>query len=172
MAKNVSPTEYIDPALGPYEQGLKAYFSGKFDKGAKLFSQVVEAAEQSDLAARARTFATACQQRLDDPAQIEDPFLEAVIAKNRGDFSSAMELCTRGGRKGKDERFSYLAASLESLQGNEEEALSQLNHAIDLNAENRIFAYHDPDFEALREHREFRSLILGEDTDAEPPADA
>ncbi|REK00442.1 MAG: hypothetical protein DWQ36_23020 [Acidobacteria bacterium] len=171
MAKKANTNEYVDPAIGAYEQGLKAFFGGKFDKAAKHFEEVQEAAEQTDLVARARTFANASLQRLEDPVETDDPFLEAVVAKNRGDLETAMDLCTRGGRKGKDERFAYLAASVEALRENHADAVSMLQQAIELHPENRIHAQHDPDFDALREVDEFRAVVYSSgDSDDEPDA--
>ena len=72
-------------------------------------------------------------------------------AKNEGDFDTALELCARGGLKGRDERFAYLAAAIEGLRENHEEALELLEKAIEMNGVNRVHAFHDPDFQSLRD---------------------
>lgn len=163
MAKASASTSYVDPGVAPYESALKAFYGGKYDKAEKLFEQAGEATEQTDLAARARTFQLACRQRLEDAPAPDDPFLEAVIAKNSGDFDTAMELCTRGGRRGKDERFAYLAASVAAVRGDSDDAITLLQQAIEMNDENRIHAYHDPDFDGLREDETFEQLIVREE---------
>ena len=61
-----------------------------------------------------------------------DPYLTAVVAKNRGDLEAAMESCNRGGLKGKDARFAYLAAAIEGLRGNQDEAAKLLLKAIEM----------------------------------------
>jgi hypothetical protein len=81
-----------------------------------------------------------------------------VVAKNRGDYAAVLEVCARGGRRGKDERFAYLAASALALSGDLDEAVKVLQQAIELNPENRVHAFHDPDFRVLRGHAGFDGL--------------
>lgn len=166
-----SKNTYVDPALPTYEQGIKAFFGKKYDKAAGLFEKVQEEADQSNLAARAQVFLTACTHRTEDEPSTDDPFLEAVVAKNNGDLETAADLCSRGGRKGKDERFAFLAASVAALQGDQDEALAQLTQAVEMNPENRVFAYHDPDFDSLRENDAFTALIHPEGEDEVTVAD-
>jgi tetratricopeptide (TPR) repeat protein len=150
---------YVDPTLTEYEAGLEAYYAKKWSVAAKKFSHVAEESDQPDIAARARLFLAACQERdAGSGEESEDPYLEAVAAKNRGDFGTALELSSRGGRRGKDERFAYLAASALALSGQIEEAVKVLLQAIEMEPENRIHAYHDPDFASLQGVPEFDAL--------------
>lgn len=167
MAKSSASTSYVDPGVAPYEQALEAFYGGKYDKAEKLFEQAQTETEQSDLAARARTFGLACRQRIEDAPAADDPFLEAVVAKNRGDLDEVMDMCSRGGRRGKDERFAYLAASVAALRGETEDAVTLLRQAIEMNEENRVHAYHDPDFDGVREDESFQQLIAREKEDQE-----
>jgi hypothetical protein len=72
----------------------------------------------------------------------------------------ALELCKRGGRQGKDERFAYLAASIHALRGEHDDALKLLELATEMNPKNRIHAYHDPDFAALRGREGFTRHVF------------
>lgn len=157
---NARPSEqrWVDPTLADYEKALEALSGGKLPTAHKLFQSVAESAEQTDLAARARGFAELCARRLEEATAPEDPYLEAVFAKNQGRLEDARDLCARGGRKGKDDRFAYLAASVEALDGNDEEAVRQLQQAIELNPKNRVHAFHDSDFQSLRGLEEFDAL--------------
>lgn len=150
---------WIDPAVSDFEAGLEAFHGGQIAKARKSFEKVVAEAEQPDLSARARVYLDLCdRQEQSDTADEADPYLQAVVAKNRGDFEEAMDLCTRGGRKGKDERFAYLAAAIHALRGEDEDAVAALQLAIDMEPKNRIHAYHDSDFDGLREHPEVVAL--------------
>lgn len=150
---------YVDPTLTEYEAGLEAYHAGKWSVAAKKFNQVVEGSDQSDVSSRARIYLAACEERSGGAdADIDDPYLEAVAAKNRGEYDVALELCGRGGRRGKDERFAYLAASALALSGETEEAIKVLLQAIEMEPDNRIHAYHDPDFASLEGEPEFDAL--------------
>src|SRR5262245_46044969 len=105
-------TAVADPLLEQYENGLKAMYRQKWSEAAKIFAKVAES-DESDLAGRARQLLQTCRakQEADEDVSQEDPFLLAVVHKNRGELEEALQICTRGGRQSKDERFAYLAAS-------------------------------------------------------------
>lgn len=151
-----------DPLLKVYERGLKALHKGSWRAAAKDFQRVVDESEQPDLVGRARRSLRVCAQHLEKggkPAQV-DPFLEAVYERNRGNYEEALEICRRGGRQSKDERFAYLAASIYTLMDDLEKAAGFLELAIELNPKNRVHAFHDADFESLRSNQEYRQLFF------------
>ncbi len=150
-----------DPMLEQYEAGLRAMYRQKWAEAAKHFALVAES-DESDLAERARQLLTTCRAKLDQSAgdlHGEDPFLLAVVHKNNGEFEEALQICARGGRQSKDERFAYLAASIHALRGEAEEAAKFLELAIALEPKNRIHAYHDADFASVREDAAFSRLF-------------
>ena len=149
----------VDPAIEVFAGGLEAFHAKKWDKARAAFERVLAESEQTDLLSRARLYRDLVQRRVEETAAEDaDPYLEAVVAKNRGDYPAVLEICSRGGRRGKDDRFAYLAASALALSGDLEEALKVLQQAIELNAENRVHAFHDPDFRALRGQAGFDGL--------------
>lgn len=154
---------FVDPTISHFEKGLEAFHAKNWAAARKSFAAVLEECEQLELSARARLFLKACdEQEEGEGTGIDDAFLAAVVAKNNGDFDTALEITKSGGRAGKDERFAYLLASLTALGGEPEEALEQLEKAIAMNPENRIHAFHDSDFEALHELEEFQALYESE----------
>lgn len=149
-----------DPLLDVYERGLKALHQEKWREAAKSFERVVAESRETDLVGRARRSLRVCRERLErGKATSDDPFLSAVYERNRGNFAEALAICSAGGRQSKDERFAYLAASIYSLTDEFEKAGSFLSLAIELNPKNRIHAFHDTDFAALREDPEYRQLF-------------
>ena len=151
-----------DPLLKVYERGLKGLYQGKWKAAAKDFARVVEESSESDLVGQARRYLRTCKKRLGEGVQPEegDPFLMAVYERNRGNFEESLAVCSRGGRQSKDERFAYLAASIYALMDDREKAGSFLSLAIELNPKNRIHAFHDADFEALRADPEYKQLFF------------
>jgi hypothetical protein len=159
-SKDGSGGEWIDPQLEVFEQGLKAMYRQKWDEAERLFGRVAAASEQPELRDRGAQLLAACRRkRLEEDSPVADAFLQAVYEKNRGDYPAALQLCGRGGRQSKDERFAYLAASIHALLGEVEEAAKFLALSIELNPKNRIHAHHDPDFANLRQRPEFAALI-------------
>jgi len=149
-----------EPLLETYEEALQALHGGKGDKAKKLFTQVAEECDQPELAERARQYLEICgAQGESDDAQIEDDFLAAVYEKNRGNFDRVLEIVRKGGRTGKDDRFAYLEASVHALGDRLGDAAESLERAIELDAKNRVYAFHDPDFAALRDSSEHADLF-------------
>lgn len=149
-----------EPLLASYEQGLRALFGGDRAKAEKLFAKVVEECDQPELAARARQLlAVSRRERGESGAETGDDFLLAVVEKNRGHHEQALEIAKRGGRTGKDERFAYLEASIHALEERLDEAAAALTKAIEMNRKNRVHAFHDPDFAALRRSREHAGIF-------------
>ena len=157
----------IDPALDAFTRALDAFHKKDWAKATELLESVLAESDRPDLSARARQYLVSSRQKLEETAGAKgkakgedgDPFLRAVIEKNRGDAAAALELCRQGGRDQKDERFAYLAASIHAAEGRTEEAVQGLSRAIELNPKNRVHAFHDPDFAELRKDRDHRQLF-------------
>lgn len=152
-----------DPALAAYAEALNALYRQDWETSARLFESVVRDGDRPDLAERARQLLAVSRQRQNGSAARKedegDPYLRAVVAKNRGDLAGALALCREGGRETKDDRFAYLAAAVHALENRTEEAARALSRAVELNSKNRVHAYHDADFADLRKHKDHRQLF-------------
>ena len=160
-------TAAADPALDAFTKALDAFHKRDWAKAADLFEATLAESDRLDLSDRARQYLAATRQKLAESGTAKgkakaddgDPFLRAVVEKNRGDAAAAMDLCRKEGRDQKDERFAYLAASIHAAEGRIEEAVQALSRAIELNPKNRVHAFHDPDFAELRKDRDHRQLF-------------
>jgi tetratricopeptide (TPR) repeat protein len=153
-----------DPGIEPLEKGVKALYAKKYAQAEKLLAQAESDAAQSEVANRARRYLAAARSRLAATGKsATDPYLEAVYERNQGNFAAALEICSRGGRQSKDERFAHLAASIYALSGEAAKAAKFLQVAIQLNPRNRVLAYHDSDFAELREDPEYADLFFSAD---------
>jgi len=157
--KGEGGTVYDDPVLDTYEKALKALHRGKWKKAAEQLGKVVEDVDQPIIASRARQYLRVCQSHLEETGTDDgdDPFLEAVVLKNRGELDKAMKVATSGPKD--DDRFAYLVASIHSLQKQADQAEKALLRAVELNPKNRVYAFHDPDFSLLREDEEYSHLF-------------
>ncbi len=143
--------------LGTFSKALELLHASDWSQAASLLEKVIADTDSIHLRDRARQMHTICEHQLADDLDIEDPYLSAVFEKNRGNLDRALALIEEAGTQ--DERFAFLAASVQSLRGETEEALEHLDNAIRLEPKNRVHAYHDPDFESLREDESFQSLV-------------
>ena len=167
MARSSPPscrTQTDDPALDAFTQGLAALQRKDWKKATDLLAKAVELADRPELRDRARQLLAVAHQKAPETAKPAkapevDPYLQAVYEKNRGELKAALDLCRKGGRDQKDERFAYLAASIHALENRLDEAVQALTKAVELNPKNRIHAFHDPDFAELRAHSDYRSLF-------------
>ena len=152
-----------DPGIEPLEKGLTALYGKKYAQAEKLLAQAEEAAEQHEVANRARRYLAVARERQAKAEKTAvDPFLEAVYERNRGNFDAALEICSRGGRQSKDERFAHLAAAIYATTGELDKAARLLGVAIELDPRNRARAYNDSDFEALREDPEHADIFVAD----------
>ena len=153
-----------DPGIEPLESGIKALYAKKYAQAEKHLVLAESKAAQSDVANLARRYLAAARSRLAVAGKsTTDPYLEAVYERNQGNFAAALEICSRGGRKSKDERFAHLAASIYAASGESAKAAKFLQVAIQLNPRNRVLAYHDSDFAPLREDPEYADLFASAD---------
>ncbi len=146
-------------AIDNFGKALEKLYGGKYEQAAKLFESVVESAADVQLADRARQHLGICRSRTAEESGGDDPYLRAVFEKNNGNLEQALELCKKQKGAKSDERYAYLMASIQALAGDEDDALKWLETSIRLEPKNRVHAYHDPDFEPLRERDEFAELI-------------
>jgi tetratricopeptide (TPR) repeat protein len=150
-----------DPAFASFTEGLKALDRKDWAKAVELFDRVIAVSDLDDLTARARQYRSAAEKQLPSSAKGDDadPYLQAVVEKNRGNLKAALDLARKGGRDKKDERFAFLAAAIHALENRPEEAAQALSQAVELNPKNRIHAFHDADFAELRKNRDYRHLF-------------
>ncbi|MEM7582557.1 MAG: hypothetical protein AAF560_04195 [Acidobacteriota bacterium] len=147
-----------EAAIADFASGLEHLHKKEWSKAAEKFEQVIKAADGIHLADRARQNLTICEDRLNEAGEETEPYLLAVFEKNRGNYGKALDICRQSGTPEK-EPFTYLMASIQALDGAEDEALELLETAIRLEPKNRIYAFHDPDFQALHSREEFSQLV-------------
>jgi tetratricopeptide (TPR) repeat protein len=157
----VEPVAGADPMVAVFEAGLKALYSQRWAEAEQKLAQAAAGADMLDLKSRARQMLAVCRQRRDTgsgPGERSDPYLAAVVHKNRGEYDEALALASRGAAAS-DERFLYLAASIYALTDRAAEAVKALSRAIEANPVNRVHAFHDPDFAELRRDADHAHLF-------------
>ncbi len=147
-----------EAAVDDFARGLKLLHSEDWAQAAKVFESVIVASDSIHLADRARQSLAICTNRLDDGADSGEPYLQAVFEKNQGNLKQALEICQEHGNPD-EEPFAYLMASIQALDGAEDEALELLETAIRLDPKNRVHAFHDSDFQALHGREQFSQLV-------------
>lgn len=143
-----------------FEKGMKALYAERWKEAAEALTVVAEGKGPVEIIARARQYARVASSRVASD-QPEDPYYDAVVLKNAGDFKGALVACKKAG-KDEQGRFAYLAATVGSLQGDFAEAARQLKVAYQRDPRSKGQARHDPDLQGLRDEESFRSLFAAE----------
>lgn len=151
-----------DPLIGAYSQGLESLQKKQWSAAVKTFRKVLEETDQPELAERSRRYLAMAESKAagdDDAFAKEDPYLVAVYHRNRGELDDALEICTRGQRASKDDRFALLAAGIYALRGDLDLAAEHLSRAVESDPRNRSYARHDTDFAEMRVDPEYADLF-------------
>jgi len=154
------PSTGPDPAVEVYEKGLALLHHKRWKDAAAAFEEVLATSDSRMLSDRARQHLQICQRQTATAAE-GDPYVTALVEKNRGNYPAAAKLVAAIGSPQSDERAAYLAASIAALSGDVDRALDLLKTAIRLEPRNRVHAYHDPDFASLRGRDELKKLLAG-----------
>lgn len=160
---SVAPTALEQsPVVDELQKGLKLLHEGKWKQAATVFEAVASSAQQTELVASARRYLEVCNEKLARRRRSEeeaDPYLLAVVERNRGNVEEAHAICSAGGRRSKDPRFAYLAAALFAEQGEYDESARFLELAFELDPATRVHAQLDNAFEPMRELPEHAGLF-------------
>lgn len=152
-------------AVKMYEGALKNFTRHEFARAREAFQRVIDQfPKETDIAERSRVHLRICQQQLARNAgagkSAEDYYNLAIAHLNRREFKEAEASLEKAlSMQPKGDYIHYGLAALEALQGHAEPALKHLQHAIQLNPQNRMTAHRDTDFETLAHHPEFQALL-------------
>ncbi len=158
-------TKSTTAALGMLERAIKFIYHKEFKKARiELHSLIESYTAEQEILARARTYLQICDR---EEASHKKPVIGndqlytlGVMEHNRGNYENAINYFRQSLEKHSDSDHIYysLAASL-ALKGDIEEAIRNLQKAVEINEENRIYAKNDVDFQPLHGQKEFCDLI-------------
>jgi tetratricopeptide (TPR) repeat protein len=152
-------------ALGLLEKSIKLIFSKDLKKArAELKSLIESYPTEPEILVRARTYLQICDREETShkkPVIGNDQlYTLGVLEHNHGHYENAISYFRQSLEKNSNaEHVYYSLAASYALKGDIAEALLNLQKAVELNEENRIFAKNDEDFVPLHGQKEFSELI-------------
>ena len=152
-------------ALQTYEQALGAMQGGKFERAAAGFQDVIgQFPEERELHERSRLYLKVCERETapaaPTPKTVDELIFAATLALNGGSFEVARGHLEIALSENPDhDHVHYMLAVTQTLKGEDDSALEHLSKAIELNADNRILAVQDPDFDGLRDDARFEQVL-------------
>jgi tetratricopeptide (TPR) repeat protein len=170
-------------SAGSYAEGEQLYaeamelfvnqrdWAGAKDRLSKLVETFPHDQELQEMVDRARMHLRVCERKLDppswSPSSGEEWLLEGVMRSNEARYGEALEAFEKALDANADRaKVHYSRAAALTLAERDDEALDALRLAIEADPEFRGYALGDPDFQRLREHAGFVSLV--EPTDEGP----
>lgn len=166
------------PWMGAFEKAMAAFQAERWnDALGQLRALQKSYPNEAVLLDRVRAYTRICERRVEparaEPRSGEEHYQMGVLRLNAGaaeEALSAFEMASTLDRQS-DKAF-YGAAVAHAQRRSRESALSSLRQAIELNAENRIYAQNDSDLESLRDDPEFQELVGIRRTEADVSDDA
>lgn len=157
-------SRHTENARKEFDRGVSALQKKKFEEAERNFTDLIQKyPDEKELVDRARVYVAICerQRRSGEPAMTEpeDFYYAAVLEKNRGNVSEAIEHLKRAARKNGGGRVDFLLACCYAQTGDSVVSLQHLKKAIEEDQQHRILARHDRDFDPLRETPEFQELL-------------
>jgi len=148
-----------------YETAVKLVYSQEFARAKEALEKIVQSALQDrDVAERARSLLSICEQKLSgssgSPRSMEDLYNIGVALMNQGRLAEAREQFQKALKSNpRCEYVLYALAATHSRAGNLEDALETLKAAISLKQGKRFLARNDSDFEQLAQDSRFLALV-------------
>lgn len=157
-------SRHTENARKDFDRGVAALQKKKFEEAEKNFADLIgKYPDEKELVDRSRVYLAICQRQKQagQPAlsEPEDFYYAAVLEKNRGNVSEAIEHLKRAAKKNGGGRVDFLLACCYAQTGDSEVSLAHLKRAIEEDQRHRILARHDRDFDPLRESPEFQELL-------------
>jgi tetratricopeptide (TPR) repeat protein len=152
--------------LTHYESALKLLQAGKYEKAHVAFNSMLANAP-NDLGDRIRMYISACVAQIDKGTTSfeshEERYDYAISLLNQGHYEDAREhfKAILLSRKEADYAF-YGLALLASMTGDTQGCIDHLTEAIRLNAQYRLQARSDTDFESVADDPRFTELLYPE----------
>jgi tetratricopeptide (TPR) repeat protein len=157
-------SRHTENARKDFDRGIGALQKKRFDEAERnLLDLIQKYPDEKELVDRARVYLAVCerQKKAGRPTLVEpeDLYYAAVLEKNRGNVSEAIEHLKHAAKKNGGGRVDFLLACCYAQSGDPGTALEHLKKAIEEDQRHRILARHDRDFDPVRDSAEFQDLL-------------
>ena len=157
-------SRHTENARKDFDRGIGALQKKRFDEAERnLLDLIQKYPDEKELVDRARVYLAVCerQKKATRPTLVEpeDLYYAAVLEKNRGNVTEAIEHLKHAAKKNGGGRVDFLLACCYAQSGDPGTALEHLKKAIEEDQRHRILARHDRDFDPVRDSPEFQDLL-------------
>jgi tetratricopeptide (TPR) repeat protein len=158
-------TKSTSAALSMLEKGIELIFKKEFKKARTELSSLVEAhPNEMDILARARSYIQICVREEANlkkaPVSADQLYALGVMEHNKTNYDAAIGYFMQSLEKHPNADYIYYSvAASQAMKGDLADSIKNLQKAVELNEESRIYAKNDADFTALQAKKEFAELL-------------
>lgn len=157
-------SRHTENARKDFDRGVSALQRKKVEEAERHFQDLIQKyPDEKELVDRARVYLSICdrQKRGALPAltEPEDFYYAALLEKNRGNVTEAIEHLKQAARKNGGGKVDFLLACCYAQTGDSVVALEHLKRAIEEDQRHRVLARHDRDFDPVRDTPAFQELM-------------
>ena len=157
-----------DKALAEYNQAMKYFHNGDFEKAKESLSSIgKDYPKERELVDRTNLYLQICENRLNPPKDTlktgADFFQNGIFLMNQGRYDEAIESLKKAHSKNpKDAKALYTMADASCLKGDLDLCLDFLKQAVGLDPFFAVLAQNEVDFESVREDSRFLEITTTE----------
>jgi tetratricopeptide (TPR) repeat protein len=157
-------SRHTENARKDFDRGVSALQRKKVDEAERHFLDLIQKyPDEKELVDRARVYLSICERQKRGPrpamTEPEEFYYAALLEKNRGNVSEAIEHLKEAARKNGGGRVDFLLACCYAQTGDSVVALEHLKRAIEEDQRHRVLARHDRDFDPVRDTPAFQELM-------------
>ncbi|MBU4494930.1 MAG: hypothetical protein KJ874_06460 [Acidobacteria bacterium] len=155
----------FEKSMSLYEQAMRAFHKGGFDKAEELLAAFVENdSHEKELFDRAQLYLSICRgkkEKKELPLKTFDDYFNAGVYNiNSGRFKEALKLLIKAAElKPKEGRAPYMMSLAAFKDGDEEGSLKHLQKAVQIDDFFKILAQNETDFEKLLKNEDFQNIV-------------
>ena len=157
-------SRHTENARKDFDRGVTALQKKKPDEAERhLLDLIQKYPDEKELVDRARVYLAVCERQKNAAraalVEPEDFYYVALLEKNRGNVTEAIEHAKRAAKKNGGGKVDFLLACCYAQSGEADTAVEHLRKAIEEDHRNRILARHDRDFDPVRDTPAFQELL-------------
>jgi tetratricopeptide (TPR) repeat protein len=158
-------SRHTENARKDFDRGVGALQKKKVGEAERHFLDLIQKyPDEKELVDRARVYLAVCERQKmgprPAPTEPEDFYYAALVEKNRGNVTEAIEHLKHAVRKNGEGKVDFLLACCYAQTGDSVVALEHLKRAIEEDQRHRILARHDRDFDPVRDTPAFQELMV------------
>jgi tetratricopeptide (TPR) repeat protein len=164
-ARLLRQTKTTAAALALLEKGVELIFKKEFKKArTELGSLLEQYPGELEILARARSYIQICDREeanlRKQPVSSDQLYALGVMEHNKGNYDAAISYFLQSLEKHPDADYIYYSvAASQAMKGDHARSIENLQKAVELNQDSRIYAKNDSDFAALQSKKEFAELV-------------